>query len=493
LKLFDLIRDVEVDTTTGDLDVDVTSIAYDSRKVRDGGLFVAIKGYKQDGALYIDAAVNNGARVVVYEDYEGPFASGVTYLEVQDARRAMGRMAAALYGHPSRRMKVVGITGTNGKTTTSYLIKAGMEGCGHRAGVLGTISYQVGGAELPAPNTTPESVDMQHHLADMLEAGAEYAVVEVSSHSVSLKRTSGCEFSVRVFTNFTRDHLDFHGDMETYFGEKLKFFREPGGVCVVNMDDPRGLEVLEAAPGCFLTYGIDSKAAVRASDVELMPGGLRMKVTTPVGQAELTSPLVGRHNVYNILAAISACLCLDLHLGPAVKGIESLTGVPGRFERVDEGQEFTVFVDYAHTDDALGMSISAAREFTPGRLIVLFGCGGDRDRGKRPKMGEVAARGADVVVVTSDNPRSEDPDAIIRDVLAGVEEAGTKTLDVDLFVRPDREEAIRHAVGLARPGDTVLLAGKGHEDYQVIGDSKIHFDDREAARKALVDVLGTNN
>jgi len=490
VKLFDLIRDIEVDAVDGDLDVEVGSIAYDSRRVKENGLFVAAKGYRLDGTDFIDDAINNGASVVVYDDFDGRHVAGITYLEVADARRAMGRIAAAFYGHPSDRLKVVGITGTNGKTTTSYLISAALEACGHKTGLLGTISYKVGEKVLDAPNTTPESVDMQHHLAAMLESGAEYAVVEVSSHSVSLKRTSGCNFAVRVFTNFTQDHLDFHGDMETYFGEKLKFFREAGGVCVINVDDPRGPEVVEAAPGCFLTYGIDRPAAVRATDVKLLPEGLHVKIKTPVGEAEVSSPLVGRHNVYNILAAISACLCLDLSLGHVVKGVEGLNGVPGRFERVDGGADFTVFVDYAHTDDALAMAIRAAREFTGGRLITLFGCGGDRDRTKRPKMGEAAARLSDVVVITSDNPRTEDPGSIIREILAGADAAGTRVMDEDLFVKVDREEAIRFAIGLAKPGDTVLLAGKGHEDYQIIGGKKIHFDDSEVARKALADVYG---
>jgi UDP-N-acetylmuramoyl-L-alanyl-D-glutamate--2,6-diaminopimelate ligase len=489
VKLADAIREIDIVSAEGRVDVDVGSITYDSRKVVDGGVFVAIKGHKSDGTDFVDAAVNNGARVIVSEGYAGPYAAGVTYIEARDARDAMGLMASAIYGNPSRKLKLVGITGTNGKTTTSYLVKAGIEACGHKAGVIGTISYQVGERELPAPNTTPESADLQMYFSEMLKAGADHAVVEVSSHSVSLKRTVGSDFMVRVFTNFSRDHLDYHGDMDTYFGEKLKFFKDPGGVSVVNADDPKGDEVAKGSSGCALNYAIDARAGVRGRDLELMPGGLRMKVVTPVGEVVVESPLVGRHNAYNILAAIAACICLDLPLVQAAKGIASLKDIPGRFERVEAGQDFTVIVDYAHTDDALVIATRAAREFTSGRLITLFGCGGDRDRGKRPRMGEAAARMSDIVVVTSDNPRTEDPESILSEVLEGVRSESSKRVGENCFAILDRAEAIRYAIGLAHPGDTVLLAGKGHEVYQIIGTKKIHFDDREVARQAVVEIV----
>ena len=343
----------------------------------------------------------------------------------------------------------------------------------------------MGGRTLPAPNTTPESVDLQAYLAGMLAAGAKYAVLEVSSHSVTLKRIAGCRFSVKVFTNFTQDHLDFHGSMDDYYAAKKSFFTHDGGVSVVNLDDPKGWDIAASAPGGVVTYGLNVPGDVTAEDVVLSPDGTAFTLVTPKGDHEVRSKLVGRHNVYNILAAAGACLSLNVSPAGIARGVEAMCGVPGRFERVEAGQDFSVLVDYAHTDDALARAITAAREFTTGRLITLFGCGGDRDKTKRPKMGYAASLLSDIVVLTSDNPRTEDPAEIIRQAEAGINEEGSKKKGEGYFIYPDREEAINLAVGLARPGDTLLIAGKGHEDYQIIGETRHHFDDREVARKAV--------
>jgi UDP-N-acetylmuramoyl-L-alanyl-D-glutamate--2,6-diaminopimelate ligase len=490
MRLRELIKGIVVTGISGGLDTEITSVVYDSRKASPGSLFTAVKGMKDDGSVYIGKALDAGARAVVSEGYAGDRPEGVTFITTPDARRAMALTAAAFYGYPATKLSLVGITGTNGKTTTSYLVRAVLESTGAGVGLLGTISYEVGGRKLPAPNTTPESVDLQEYLARMRDAGAKYAVLEVSSHSVSLQRVAGCEFKVRVFTNFTQDHLDFHGDMESYYEAKKGFFTEGPGACVINMDDPKGADLAASAGGRVLTYGIDKKADVYADGITLGPDGMEFTIVTGAGRARIKSPLVGRHNAYNILAASAACIALGMDLDDVAKGIGSMRDVPGRFERVEAGQDFTVLVDYAHTEDALERAMAAVREFTPGRLITLFGCGGDRDKTKRPKMGRAAARMSDIVVLTSDNPRTEDPVKILDEVESGVIDEGSKKKGATYFVIPDRNEAICLAVRMARSGDTVLLAGKGHEDYQIVGTTKAHFDDREAAREAIIQVLG---
>lgn len=486
MRLRELLKGVRVINLDGDPETRITGVVYDSRKAAPGCVFVAAKGEKLDGSRFIPDAAGAGAAAVVFEDYEGKLPPGVAAVKVPDAREAMAGIASKFYGDPSSKLKVVGITGTNGKTTTSYIIKSVIEAAGKKTGLVGTISYMVGDEVLPAPNTTPESVDLQAHLAAMEKAGAGYAVIEVSSHSVVLKRVAGVKFAVRVFTNFTQDHLDFHGSMDEYYEAKKGFFTTGCGVCVVNLDDPKGMDIAASSCGGVIGYGVDTAADVMARDVKLSDAGTRFTLATPVGETIISSPLAGRHNVYNILAAAGACLGLDIGLTSIARGVAGMRGVPGRFERVEAGQDFTVLVDYAHTEDALARACAAAREFTAGRLITLFGCGGDRDSTKRPLMGETAARLSDVVVLTSDNPRTEDPVEILRQVVEGVDRQGSKTLGETYFVIPDRGEAIEFAAGLAGPGDTVLLAGKGHEDYQIVGTKKHHFDDREAARVAIL-------
>jgi len=492
MKLSRLLEGLEILGMDGDPEVEVGPVVYDSRKAEPGCLFAALRGVKADGAAFIKPAVDKGAAAVLYEKYKGERPAGVTFVKVADARLTMALVASAFYGRPSEKLKLAGITGTNGKTTTSYLIKAVLESAGSGVGLLGTISYRVGDKVLPAPNTTPESVDLQSYLAGMVDAGAAYAVLEVSSHSLSMKRVAGCEFKVKVFTNFTQDHLDFHGSMEEYYGAKKMLFTDYGGTNVINLDDPKSGDLVAAARGPVITYGINMAADVSARDVELGSGGLTFTLAAAGRETRMRSGLVGRHNVYNILAAAGTCIALGISPDAVSDGISNMAGVPGRFEKVDAGQGFAVLVDYAHTEDALERAISAAREFTTGRLITLFGCGGDRDRTKRPKMGRLASMMSDVVVLTSDNPRTEDPLSIMAGVEAGIKEDGSKKKGEGYFAVADRGDAIRFAVGLAKAGDTVLLAGKGHEDYQIIGDTKYHFDDRETARDAILAYAGRN-
>jgi len=484
--LNDLLKNIEVLDVEGGAGIDVSAVVYDSRKALPGCIFAAVKGVKADGNSFIDMAVGKGAVAVLHQDYAGPRASGVTYVRVPDARRAMALAAANLHGRPSSRLKLIGITGTNGKTTTSYLIKSVIESAGGKAGLLGTISYVLGDEKIAAPNTTPESVDLQEYLARMAEAGAGFAVLEVSSHAVSLDRIAGCEFAVKVFTNFTQDHLDFHGTMEEYYAAKKELFTAYGGVNIINLDDLRGADLASSSKGRTLTYAINEKADIRATGITLGPSGLAFVMDSPEGAVKIDSPLVGRHNVYNILAAAGACIASGISLSEVASGIAGMREVPGRLEKVDAGQDFVVLVDYAHTEDALERVLVTAREFTPGRLITVFGCGGDRDRTKRPRMGRVASRLSDIVVLTSDNPRTEPSGEILAQAEAGIIEEGSKSKGKGYFILEDRAESIDFAIATAKPGDTVLIAGKGHEDYQIIGERKFHFDDRESARKSVL-------
>ena len=482
---------------------EVLEIVHDSRKAKDGSLFVAVRGFHSDGHQFIPHAVQQGAAAVIAEAWNGPQTDTPVIL-VPDSRVALARLAAAFYGHPSRRLKLIGITGTNGKTTTSYLVKSIIEAAGHVSGLIGTIDYRIGDRVYPAPNTTPESLDLQRLLAEMVENGAGFCVMEVSSHALALKRTEECAFEAAAFTNLTQDHLDFHGDMDSYFHAKLGLFTglSPKASAVINLDDARAPEIIRATKAKVITTGLSERADIRPSgDIGHEITGLSFPVATPSGTLMARSPLMGKHNIYNILSAIGIGTALGFTLDHIARGIENMRAVPGRMEKVDEGQSFSVLVDYAHTEDALVRLLEAVREVAPKRVITLFGCGGDRDRTKRPKMGKAALKGSDIVVVTSDNPRSEDPEAIIREVEAGMAEAGVRMLSSGAhpeaargkkpyFVVPHRGEAVVTAIRLAAPGDVVVLAGKGHEDYQILGDRKIHFDDREAAREAIRKRMG---
>jgi UDP-N-acetylmuramoyl-L-alanyl-D-glutamate--2,6-diaminopimelate ligase len=477
--------------------VGISDVTDDSRRVKPGSVFVAVKGLQVDGHAYVRQALAAGASAVVIQEPSLKETAAVPVIRVRDTRRALGLLASRLHHDPSARLRVIGITGTNGKTTVSYLCKGLLEAAGRRVGLIGTVAYQIGSERLTAAHTTPGAVELQVLLARMVEDGLDAAVMEASSHALALDRTAGCEFDVAVFTNLTQDHLDFHADMEDYFQAKLRLFvglAAPGikrgpKRAIVNLDDARGARVCSATIVPVWTYSVKQRADIQARDIRLSIAGTTFTAVTPAGQFQVESRLVGEHNVSNILAAVGVGLQEGLSPDTIRRGLLAVTTIPGRFERVEAGQDFSVIVDYAHTEDALGRLLAAARALKTGRIITVFGCGGDRDRGKRPKMGRVAAAQSDVVILTSDNPRTEDPMAIIREVEAGVR-AGLDPARTQYQMIADRKLAIEAAIREAKRGDMVLLAGKGHEDYQILGSTKIHFDDREVAREILARVAG---
>jgi UDP-N-acetylmuramoyl-L-alanyl-D-glutamate--2,6-diaminopimelate ligase len=465
----------------------ISAIVYDSRRVVPGSMFVALKGLKADGGAFAEQAIARGAAAIVSESPR-PDGAAVPWIVVRDARLALALLADRFFDHPSRRMPVIGVTGTNGKTTTSFLLCAILDAAGLRAGMLGTVAYRIAGEDREASRTTPEAPDVQQLLNEMLEHGSKSAVMEVSSHALSLKRVDGMRFAAGVFTNLTRDHLDFHEDMEAYFAAKRRLFEmlPAGAPAVINLDDPRGDSLVEISSRP-VTYAIKSGADVTPKPIEMTLGGLRGEITTPKGTIAIASRLVGQPNLYNILAATATAMALDVPNDAIERGIANLQGVPGRFEVVSPAaDEVTVVVDYAHTDDALRNLLETARPLSSQRIITVFGCGGDRDRSKRPLMGMVAARLSDVVVITSDNPRSEDPQRIIDEIERGIpagSQASTRAPQVESVA--DRAAAIERAIAIANKGDVVLIAGKGHEKYQQIGDRVLPFDDGEVARAAL--------
>lgn len=465
-------------------DGQVLGVAYDSRQVAPGFIFVAIKGFQTDGHLYVPEAVRRGAMAVVLQDkVEVP--RGVLAFMARDTREILPRLAARFYHHPAQKMKVVGVTGTNGKTTTTNLIDAIFREQGLVTGLMGTIHNRIGPRVLAVEHTTPESSDLQRLLAEMVEEGVQAVTMEVSSHALALHRVDACEFDLAVFTNLTQDHLDFHGDMESYLKAKGLLFQslgqgaqKPGSKwAVINIDDPAARTMIKLCRVPVLTYGLDRPAHVTARQVQVTAKGVSFTMDYGSGSIDLQLQLTGRFNVYNALAAAATGLAAGIDPAVIKKALEGVAGVAGRFELVDRGQDFAVIVDYAHTPDGLENVLRTARAITTGRLITVFGCGGDRDRTKRPLMGELAARLSDVAVVTSDNPRTEEPRAIIRDIMVGVQ----RVTGVHHLVEPDRRQAIRRAIQMATTGDVVLIAGKGHEDYQIVGTERHHFDDREEA------------
>ena len=464
----------------------VTQIAYDSRQVQPGAVFVALQGLKDDGLRHVPQAIARGA-VAVVSEAACPDGFGHAWIPTGDARLAIALLADRFYGSPSRQMPVIGVTGTNGKTTTGYLLASILDAAGLTAGLLGTVTYRIGREEREAARTTPESTDVQALLAEMLAQGCRSAVMEVSSHALALRRVDGMRFAAGIFTNLTRDHLDFHGDMEAYFAAKRRLFEmldadAPG---IINMDDPRAGQLLAACPR-HVTYGITQAADVMPSGLEMSLTGLRCTLQTPVGTFEVQSSLVGRPNVYNILAAAATAVALGVPPEAIAHGIAVLPGVPGRFEVVSSvDDDVTVVVDYAHTDDALRNLLETARPLAPKRLLTVFGCGGDRDRTKRPLMGMVATRLSDVVIITSDNPRNEEPGRIIEDIRRGITPDAKGQRHSEVTAIEDRAAAIARAVAMATPGDLVLVAGKGHEKTQHIGDAILPFDDVAVSRAAL--------
>jgi UDP-N-acetylmuramoyl-L-alanyl-D-glutamate--2,6-diaminopimelate ligase len=486
--LGDLLARLPGAQLTGDPAVVVSEVTHDSRRVSSGALFVAIRGLVTDGNQFVDQARKKGAVAVVSEQEPRP---GGPWVQVEDAREALAVLSAAVLGDPAESLRLVGVTGTNGKTTTTHLIDAVLRAAGEKVGLLGTVHYRIGDRLTTATRTTPESSDLQALFREMVDSGCRDAVLEVSSHSLDLKRVFGCRFAVAVFTNLTRDHLDFHGDMDHYFEAKRRLFdsllREDGRA-IINADDDRGAELRAASRAPVWTYGLApaneggrERPDLHATDLRLSLEGSRFKVSTPLGPVEIQSPLLGRFNVSNLLAALGAALALGIPREVAAAGLASLPGVPGRLERVNAGQDFTVIVDYAHTDDALKNLLETVRELGPKRVITVFGCGGDRDRTKRPLMGAVASRLSDTVIVTSDNPRSEPPESILEEVRRGMAPGrGAEVLSI-----VDRREAIARALEMAQPGVAVVIAGKGHETSQTLRDRTVPFDDRQVVRDIL--------
>jgi UDP-N-acetylmuramoyl-L-alanyl-D-glutamate--2,6-diaminopimelate ligase len=495
MKLRDLIAGVPIRSIAADLDTEVHGLAYDSRKVSSGFVFVAIRGMQTDGNRFVPQAIANGAGVIVSSlpPVEGGSAS---WVQVHDDREALAGLAAAFYRRPSEELRLTGITGTNGKTTTAYIVESILKAAGHRAALLGTIEYRGPGSVFSAERTTPESLDLQQFFRQVVDAGWRYAVMEVSSHAIQLKRVSELRFEVAAFTNLSRDHLDFHGDMRSYFEQKKKLFQGLDGVTprvmILNYDDPHYSELSSIDPSRVISYGMESAADICPTKHEYVEEGTEAAFKTPMGTIEIRSSLVGTPNLYNIGAAIGVAAGLGLPRDSVRKGIQDLPNVPGRFELIHRGQPFKVIVDYAHTDDALAKVLKFARELTSGKLMVVFGCGGDRDRTKRPLMGSTAANNSDFAIVTSDNPRSEDPAAIAAEVEQGLRRAGA-ALDSQYAICLDRREAIRLALARARPGDTVVIAGKGHEKYQTIGKQTLSFDDRDVARELLDELIAGRN
>jgi UDP-N-acetylmuramoyl-L-alanyl-D-glutamate--2,6-diaminopimelate ligase len=470
----------------------VSGLEYDSRRVKPGDAFIAMRGETSDGNKFIDKAINAGAAAIVSDSASEKPRERVAWAQVSHGRRALARLSANFYNRPAERLALIGITGTNGKSTTAFLLEAILRAANRKSALIGTIEYHVAGKILPAPHTTPEALDLNRILAEALDNGASEAVMEVSSHALAQQRVHGIPFDVAVFTNLTRDHLDYHQTMEEYFGAKRILFEgctDPPRVAVLNVEDEYGQKlarVSEKQGSEGLMYGLNS-GDLHARQLEITSRGTRFNLVTPEEVLPVFSPLIGKVNVFNILAAAGAAYARACKPDEIAKGIASLARVPGRFERVDCKQPFTVVVDYAHTDDALRSLTSLAREFVQqarqkGRVITVFGCGGDRDRAKRPLMGEAAGRGSDFVILTSDNPRSEDPLAIINDAMVGLQRSGAK-----YKVEADRKMAIAFAIREAAPGDIVLIAGKGHEKVQVSRDGSFPFDDVEVAHKALHD------
>jgi len=500
-----LISSVNLLEFMGEMVLDVGGLCYDSRRVHPGDLFVAIKGYATDGHLFLNDAGEKGACGFVIEDrryWEDPVVRGwvergVALCLVSDTRRALALMADEFYGHPSRRLKLVGVTGTNGKTTTCMLIARIMEATGERVGWITTLNYSIGGEEFPSQRTTPESLDLHRILYQMVEGGCTWGIVEVSSHSLILQRVAGCSFDAAVLTNITQDHLDFHTTHAEYQKAKARLFemldRESSTgpvdrLAVFNLDDPASREILEhrkrgaVKPSLTITYSIEGDADVTARDIQDRVEGVSFRMDTPWGSHHIESHLMGRPNVYNILAAACVAMGFGVEIDDLRAGIRRVTGVPGRFERVSAGQDFDVVIDYAHTDDALSNLLCVARTHTEGRVICVFGCGGNRDRTKRPLMGKAAAKGSDWSIITSDNPRGEEPEDIIREIEEGfVQEKGRDGYEICI----DRREAILRAIHMAKPGDMVVISGKGHETTQIIGSQVLPFDDREVARQIL--------
>lgn len=502
MELRQLLEGITIINISGDPEGEVSTVCYSAGECQESSLFVAISGLMHDGHDFIPDAIAHGAKYVVYEK-DVRFPDGITAIKVTDSRRSLGILARNYFGNPSADLALIAVIGTNGKTTITYLLESILKTAGFKCGVLGTVNYRFNDKTYPAPNTTPESYEMQKILRLMADGGVTHVVAEVSSHAIHLKRVDDCDFDLGIFTNLTRDHLDYHKTMENYFQAKKRFFSEvlpqskktyPQKMAI-NSDDPWGQRILTETPFAALTYGLEGNSDIKAIDYELSLSGVSAKIDIPGKSFSVSSPLIGKFNLYNILAAVSASSILNISEEVIKAGIENMCCVPGRLESVPSSSGLHVFVDYAHTDDALRRVLQNLTVLKKKRIITVFGCGGNRDRGKRPLMGEAATNYSDLTIVTSDNPRLEDPLEIIREIETGIDQKKVKKVGADhpeiksdvhsYAVIPDRKKAIETAISIAQAGDIVLIAGKGHEDYQILGTKKIFFDDRVVAVQAL--------
>ncbi|NLO25127.1 MAG: UDP-N-acetylmuramoyl-L-alanyl-D-glutamate--2,6-diaminopimelate ligase [Clostridiales bacterium] len=477
MHISDLWNFIEILDIEGDPEVTVTGVSYDSRKVEPGHLFVCVEGFNWDGHDFAKQAVENGARVLIVQREVPVDSKKVTVIRVKDSRKAMAAVGHVFYGFPSEKLRIIGVTGTNGKTTTTYLIKSILENAGHSVGLMGTIAIRIGDREIPALRTTPESLDLHRLFAEMVEGGTQYAVMEVSSHSLDLDRVGYVDFDYGIFTNLTRDHLDFHGNMKNYLEAKLKLFKSTDRFNIINADDPSGgiiVERVKNLPTGTLTYGVKNSADFCARDIHVDSAGVRYNLVWKENSIPIEVRIPGMISVYNSLAAAATLLSDGIDPKHVQEGLKKVEGVPGRSEAIDTGRGFSVIIDYAHTPDGLENILSTIRGYARGRVITTFGCGGNRDREKRPMMGEIAGRLSDFVIVTSDNPRKEEPHQIIDEILPGVEKTGCSYICI-----VDRRDAIEYALRMAEEDDIVVLAGKGHEIYQEFADHRIEFDERK--------------
>ena len=480
MKLKDIIRNCSVKEVYGSLDVEIAGVEFDSRKIKKDSLFVCIKGYTVDGHNFIETAMKQGATAFLIED-DVEMVEGYTYIKVESTRTDMAKVAAVFYNNPTKELSVLGVTGTNGKTSITTFLRETLELAGKKSGLVGTISIDNGEEVIVSKNTTPESMELQQHFRTMLNSGCDYCAMEVSSHSLCLGRVDETEYEIGVFTNLTPDHLDFHKDLDDYRNAKEMLFHKTTKANVINIDDEGGQKIVESIKDLktpLYTYAIDNEADFMAKDIKITASGVSYRLVTPTYEEDIFVPVPGKFTVYNTLAVIATAYLLGIDKDIIKESLKNTKGVPGRFEAVQNDKGIHVIIDYAHTPDALENVINTARGFATNRIITVFGCGGDRDNTKRPIMGSIAEKLSDIAVLTSDNPRTEDPNKIIEDVLKGMKNNNYKVI-------VDRREAIVEAVKLAEKDDIILIAGKGHEDYQIIGREKIHFDDKEEARKAL--------
>ncbi|SJZ35478.1 UDP-N-acetylmuramoyl-L-alanyl-D-glutamate--2,6-diaminopimelate ligase [Selenihalanaerobacter shriftii] len=487
-ELSRIITELDYKVLQGSVDREITGIEYDSREVEADNLFVCISGFTHDGHDYINEAIEAGATAVLVEkEVELNECNEITVIMIRDTRQGLAMISSAFYDYPSQKLKVIGVTGTNGKTTTTYLTESILKTAGHKVGLIGTIKNKIDDEKFKSQRTTPESLDLQAFFARMVEEDVTHVVMEVSSHALALNRVDKIDFDVAIFTNITQDHLDFHDSFNDYLNAKAKLFTgldDEDKTAIINIDDPNSDKILSASNGSVITYSIEKDANLKAKDITISPIGVNFLAEAFEEKVNLDLNLTGLFNVYNTLAALGAGISLNITLDDIQQGLEEVQGVAGRFEIVDEGQDFGVIVDYAHTPDSLQNILETAEDFVEGRVIVVFGCGGDRDKSKRPIMGQVATRLADFSIITSDNPRSEEPEDIINDIELGVKEINKK-VEEDYVIIQDRAEAINYGIETARTGDLVFIVGKGHETYQILKDKTISFDDRQVAREAL--------